>query len=184
MADEPRTDELAKRRSRKGRHQSGNPISGKRQIELTQKQADALQLRLGGASLKQIADALGYSQPSGAHYAIMQALKVTLPEQTREQHRNIELARLDRLMLAHWTPALAGDDKSARVVLQCVGMRAKLLGLEAPAQVNVNLYEGDAVEISVLQLLSDEQLEAALKMRNEVMELSRLRAGAIDAESS
>lgn len=186
----PPADELAKRRGKPG-VKSGRkpgfgpgPITGAKEIQAQKRHAEAVALRLAGANLRQIAEQLGYAGPAGAHAAIAAELKRTIPEETRDALRRMEIARLDRVELGHWQAAINGDEKSARIVLQCINQRSKLLGLEAPAQLNVNLYEGDAVEISVLQLLDDEQLAAALKMRDEVMELSRLRAGAIDAESS
>lgn len=183
-------DELAPRRKKRGLKPgrkpgtSRGPTTGATEVELTKKQAEALALRLAGANLQQIADTVGWASPSGAHQAILSALRKILPDQTRDEHRRLELARLDRLEQAHWVPALSGSDKSATVVLRCMGLRAKLLGLEAPAQVQVSLFEGDLVEVGVLDLLDGEALKNALALRDSMAELSRMRAGAIDADSS
>jgi hypothetical protein len=186
-------DELAERRKthkkpgvKRGRlvGSTQGPISGAKAIELTKKQADALGLRLAGASLMQIAESVGWETPAAAHSAIMSALKTILPPETRDEYRRLEIARLDRLEQGHWVRALNGDDKSANVVLKCIGMRAKLLGLEAPAQVQVSLFEGEVVEVGVLDLLDEQQLAKALELRDSMAELSRMRAGAIEAEPS
>lgn len=193
MSTPPTTppDELAPRRgakrgAKKGRRPGGpsGPITGGKAINLTEKQAKALQLRQAGATLKQVAVELGFNEPSQAHALVMSALKTILPDETRDEYRRLELARLDRLQMGHWTAAINGDDKAAVVVLRCMAARAKLLGLEAPAQVQVNLYEGEMVEVEVLKMLDAKQLEELRSVRSAVAELSRMRAGAVDAEPS
>ena len=97
--------------------------------------------------------------------------------------RALEVARLDALMAAHWPAATRGlNDKSSAVVLRCINQRARLLGLDAPAQVNVNLQDGEVVEVGVLQVLDEEHMEMALRLRDRVAALSRLRGGASSCE--
>lgn len=65
-----------------------------------------------------------------------------------------------------------------------ISQRSGLPRLDAPAQVDVNLQDGEVVELSVLQVLDDEHMEMAYKLRDQVAALSRLRAGALDGASS
>ena len=74
------------------------------------------------------------------------------------------------------------NDKSSAVVLRCINQRARLLGLDAPAQVNVNLQDGEVVEVGVLQVLDEEHMEMALRLRDRVAAFSRLRGGASSCE--
>src|SRR4029077_5628141 len=143
-------DELARRRAT--RQPPGNkpgrrggavgPVSGKRAIEAKQRQTQAVQLRVRGASLAQIAETVGYANATSAHKAIMSALRDMLPDDDRNDARRLELAKLDRLEMAAWNRAL-GDgedaDRAAATILKCVNQRAKLLGLEAPAAVDVRV---------------------------------------------
>lgn len=160
------------------------PTSGKRVIEMSEQQSKALALRLAGANLVQIADELGYASAAGARVAVMGALKIILPDELREDARAYELAVINRLQMAHWQPALAGDDKAATVVLRCVKMRREMLGLDAPAQVQVTLYEGEPVQIDVLQQLDEDTLAAARGLRSQMQELAKLKAGAINTTGS
>lgn len=188
-------DELAKRRLE--RKPPGNKpgrgsgvvgaVTSKRMVEARERQAQAIQLRIAGANLTQIAQRLGYKNPSGAHQAIMAALRDMLPEQDRADARRLELAKLDRLEMSAWNRAL-GDgedaDKAAYTILRCIGQRSKLLGLEAPAAVDVRVREGELVHVEILDVLNEQTLEALRPFQEEMVRLSRLRAGAIDVEPS
>jgi hypothetical protein len=183
-------DELAPRRVKpglkKGRRigTTPGPISGPKEIAMRQKQAEALQLRIAGATLIQVAEKLGYADASGAHYAIKAALKTILPPELKEEARQRELATLDRLQLAAWTPAMNGDTRAQHTVLSCVKARREMLGLDMPVRVDVTLFEGEPVEIEVLQVLDDEALAAARGIRSGMQELARLKSGAVEGKVS
>ena len=53
------------------------------------------------------------------------------------QLRDMEVARLDRLLAAHWGKATKGDVNATRMVLTIMDRRAKLLGLDAPQKLDV-----------------------------------------------
>jgi hypothetical protein len=189
------TDELAPRRERRkpgvkpGRKagSAAGPITGDKAIILTEKDAKALSLRRAGATLAQVADECGYTHASAAGKAITRALKQILPDQTRDEYRREEIDRLDRLQAAHWTRALSASedaDKSARVVLACINARAKLRGLEAPAQLDVSVRRGELVHVEILDLLDKDTLEALKPFQDRMVELSELRAGAIEATAT
>lgn len=187
-------DELAPRRqkqkpgNKRGRKAGTvvGPISGAREIETRRRQSEAVQLRIAGVSLAQIAERVGYANASGAHQAIMSALRQTLPDQERDDARRLELAKLDRLEMSAWNRALGGvePDKAATTILRCVAMRSKLLGLEAAQQVDVRVREGEMVRVEILELLNDETLERLRPFQEEMVRLSELRAGAIDVAAS
>lgn len=189
---EPTNDELAARRAgrkpgnkrgRKPGSSSGPTTSGKA-VVAAQRQRDAVQLRIAGASLQQIAERVGYAHASGAHQAITAALRQMLPEQERADARRLELAKLDRLEMAAWPQALAGDDRAAGTILRCIDRRAKLLGLDAPAQLDVKVREGETIRVEILEILNDETLAALAPFQEEMVRLSELRANAIDVEAT
>jgi AraC-like DNA-binding protein len=185
-------DELAPRRAKKkpgskpgrGPRSHPGPETGQRQIEAERKSSEAVQLRIAGANLTQIARQLGYADASGAHRAITRALKVMLPEQERSQARRLELAKLDRLEMAAWPHALAGDQAASGTIIRCVGMRAKLLGLEAPTQLDVRVREGEMIRVEILEVLNAETLEALKPFQEEMVRLSELRHNAIEAQAT
>lgn len=188
-------DELARRRAthkktgpKPGRRGGAvGPVSGARAATVKQRQAQAVQLRIAGANLTQIAERVGYANASGAHQAIMAALRDMLPEQERADARRLELAKLDRLEMSAWNRALGDSedaDKAATTILRCINTRAKLLGLEAAQQVDVRVREGELVHVEILEVLNDQTLEALRPFQEEMVRLSRLRAGAIEIPAS
>lgn len=189
MPDDPK-DELSARRGRrqpgtkKGRKHTGavGPVSGMKAIQAAERQAKALQLRQAGANLTQIAAEVGYATPSGAHQAIMAGLRTILPEKTRAEARKMEIARLDRLMMAHWTQALNGDKDSSTIVLRCISLRSELEGTRAPTELDVRVREGEPVRVEILELLNAETLAALKPFQDDMVRLSELRAGAIEVE--
>ena len=104
--------------------------------DVVTKEAQALELRKAGASFQMIADKLGYRDPSSAHKAVVRALANTI-QQPADELRPLEAERLDRLLLAVWPDACAGEDRAINRALQIMGQRAKLLGLNAPTRVDV-----------------------------------------------
>ena len=112
-------------------------------IRIQEKEIAAIGLRREGATYDEIAVQLGYADHTGARSAVLRGMRRALQEPADEL-RELEAARLDALMRAHWPFALAGDSKAAVVVLRTMERRAKLLGLDAPmvASVDVTVFEG------------------------------------------
>lgn len=119
----------------------------------------ALELRKAGVSFQAIADALGYRSASGAFAAVKAALNATLREPASEL-RELELARLDALLLPFWRRAQGGDDKAVDRCLRIMERRARLLGLDAPTNTKV--------ELSLEDIGRDiDRIEAAVKAKEE-----------------
>ena len=119
-----------------------------RQVDALQRQKQALELRCAGRSYRDIAEALGYRGPSGAHSAVMSALKRTLQEPADEL-RKLEVARLDRMLWALWKQVIKGDGGAIDRVLRIMERRAKLLGIDAPTRTQVTGEDGGAVHLVV-----------------------------------
>ncbi|MCL5942763.1 MAG: hypothetical protein M1325_04475 [Actinobacteria bacterium] len=98
------------------------------------READALELRLGGATYEQIAARLGYKNRSGALRAVLRSLDRLIEPQEVEQLRRLELERLDRLLLGIWYSAVHGEAQAIDRVLKILERRARLLGLDAPVR--------------------------------------------------
>ena len=91
----------------------------------------ALELRLAGASYRQIAERLAVSLPVAWKHT-QAALKQALQEPAQEV-RQLELLRLERLHMAHWPQALGGSGDATDRVLKIMDRRARLLGLDQVA---------------------------------------------------
>ncbi len=100
------------------------------------KQRRALQLRTEGRTLDQIADELGYADKSGAHRAITAALD-RHEAAAVDEYRDLEAARLNELQRAVWPLAIAGDLAAVTACIRIIDRRARLLGLDVPAQLDV-----------------------------------------------
>lgn len=105
--------------------------------ETLQKERQTLELRRAGVTFDVIADRLGFHDRGGAYKAYRRALARTLQEPADEL-RQTELDRLDRLHAAYWPQAMRGDVRAGQMILRIAERRARLLGLDAPEQVNVH----------------------------------------------
>lgn len=112
--------------------------TSKRRLEAAAKQRQALSLRQAGVTYADIADRLGYAASSGAYKAVMAALDKTLQEPADELRR-VELARLDRLQSSVWLAATGGDMTALDRILKIMERRARLMGLDAPVKIGVNI---------------------------------------------
>ena len=120
-----------------------------------QRRTQAIALRLAGVDFESIATRLGYASRGAECTDINRALEQSLAEQARDGEvlRQAELLRLDRLQAGVWTQALAGDPRSAEVALKVIDRRCKLLGLDAPAR--VELMTMGAIEAEIERLSAE-----------------------------
>jgi hypothetical protein len=100
------------------------------QIEEQHRRTQAYELRLAGATYPVIADRLGFATPEDAQASVIQELR------RQSAHDNtatdLELARLDAMLLGLWAKARRGDRFAVEQVLKISERRIVLLG-GAPA---------------------------------------------------
>jgi len=111
-----------------------------------ERQRQALELRLSGATLDVIAKELHFRHPSGVAYAVEAALKRTL-EPAANEVRKIEIARLDRALLSIWRSVLNGHHGAIDRYLKISDRRARLLGLDAPVKLSGNITSDLTIKI-------------------------------------
>jgi hypothetical protein len=81
-------------------NQRGSPKkTSPRRLLAAEKQRRALEMKIAGAILEQIAAEVGYKSPSGAYQAIQAALKATL-QPPADELRRLQYERLERLYAA------------------------------------------------------------------------------------
>lgn len=127
-----------------------------RKTKALQNQIAALQLRVGGATYQAIADALGYAGASGAAKAVYRALE-NVQEELREttlQYVQLQLERLDRMLLAVWPAASRGSYGAVDRVLRIEERRAKLLGLDI-AKETLSLEHSGEVSVTFNVIYGD-----------------------------
>ncbi len=156
-------------------------------VEIAERRAKAVDMRMSGSSYKAIADALGYKTASAASQDVTRALEAAVAEQSRsvEAYREEELQRLDLLLAEAWAilkrthvtvshgrivrddldqpieddgPTLQAIDR----ILKIQERRAKFLGLDAPTKVEAITVDALDAEIARLaaELESGEAREA------------------------
>lgn len=143
-------------------------------VDAAQRDAHALELHAAGASYRQIADRLGVS-PSTAHACVTRGLDRTRREPA-DALRELELARLDKLQVeatevlaAHHVVIQAGrvvvDEDTGqpftdhgptlaaiRTLVHVQESRRKLLGLDAPLQVDAKVFTVDQMDARIREL--------------------------------
>lgn len=100
------------------------------------REREALELRKAGASYDQIGQKLDVSRDT-ARAIVMKAMQSIKSEceESAEEIRDLELARIDSMLLGLWEKARRGDVAAVDRVLRLQDRRAKLMGLDAtPAQ--------------------------------------------------
>jgi hypothetical protein len=128
-----------------------SPSASRKKITQTVKQAEALKLRIAGATYEEIAQALHYATRSGAYKAIKEALRKTIQEPADEV-RQLELARLDALLASVWTQATAaGEPRQMEAVDRALRIQAQrtfyITGLKVPEKVE---HAGEPMQIQVV----------------------------------
>lgn len=106
--------------------------------DIDARRVKAMDMRLAGASYRQIGAALGINHTT-AMQDVSHMLREYMTEPT-EEVRKAEMQRLDRLMMAHWNAAIAGDTKATQMVLNIMDRRARLLGIDAPVKVDITQW--------------------------------------------
>ena len=103
-----------------------------------EQQNQIVQGMVAGLSLDEIARVTGLSDAT-----VKRERKRLIEQRVDERDSSIaqlrerELLSLDRLQRAHWQQACSGHIASSRIVLDCIKQRSKMLGLEAPVQIDV-----------------------------------------------
>ena len=120
--------------------------------EALERQRRALELKIAGATYREIAAALGYRDGSAAYKAVQAGKRLGFVEPAAEL-RQLESDRLDRLQRAVWTNAVKGDLPAVNAALKISDQRAKLLGLNAPQRTDVTIKLDDQLAAQVIAVL-------------------------------
>lgn len=123
----------------------GETKASENRLSANARQKQALELRMAGYGYEAIAERLGYGGPSGAFKAIQSAMKATLKEPA-DAVRELEVKRLDTMLAGIWIAVRNGNLQAIDRALKIMTRRAELLGLDAPARVNVDLMVRNAAQ--------------------------------------
>jgi len=119
----------------RGRGTGGRSKTKPDAIRITERHVKALELRKAGLTFASIAIKLGYANPAAAANAVKCHLEKMIEEPAKEV-RQMELARLDDMLLSIWGEVRKGHLGAIDRALKIQERRAKLLGLDAPTKID------------------------------------------------
>ena len=132
-----------------------------------------LQMRVQGMTYRQIAIACGLRSEMQAFEVVIAEIQKMTAEAAAEA-RKLECDRLDSLLNAIWPKAMDGDTKAVTTVLGIMQRRAELLGLDAPARVDITHRVREmAIEMGIDPDIAVEEAEAIIRARNQYREGGR-----------
>lgn len=100
----------------------------------------ALNLRTAGHSFRVIAEELGVSVKTAYHDVADALTYLSKYERVlAEDHRAMQLARLDAMLSYVWGRVENGDTFAITTALSIMSRQARLLGLDAPIEIDVNI---------------------------------------------
>lgn len=102
-----------------------------------QRAAEGWHLRVIGRTWQQIADELGYANPSNAHRAVMR-FAGTIPDPKPDTLREMWRARMERLWSLAHRDAEAGRPGALRAGVAIADRASRLDGLDAPTRYEVS----------------------------------------------
>lgn len=124
-------------------------------IGIAERRAKALDLRKSGHSYRQIAEALRGSEGVSAKYNEPAAHKDVADElarlrelsaETAKDVLELELTRLDAMILVLWPQVEKGDQFAIDRVLKIQDRRARYLGLDEANELNLNVRDDAGIE--------------------------------------
>ena len=133
-----------------------------RAAAVNERRRKALELRKAGATYEQVANQLGYHDKSHARKEIAEAIESIVREPAAEV-LDLELSRLDAMLVGLWTKAKGGDGAAVDRVLRIMDRRARYLGLDSPEK---REHTG-AVSIDLSEMMA-----AAERMRERLSKAS------------
>lgn len=115
-------------------------LTADQQIEQEERYRRALALRLSGASWDEVAAQVGYANGSAASRAVLARIRDTT-NQAASEWRDLENARLERLLRGVWPRAINPQDRqqmsAVKQALDIIRAQRDLNGLDAPRRVDI-----------------------------------------------
>jgi IS30 family transposase len=154
---------------------NGKKSDGAR-LEAAERRQQAFELRKRGVSYRGIGAELDISEAQ-AHRDVQRGLAqlAELERASAEEYRAMELARLDRAVLALAPKLRIGDPQVVSTWIRLSESRRKLLGLDAPTAIDVQGTVSPAyiaLRATVLQLLPAEQRVLLADALDQVIDAS------------
>lgn len=150
----PTNKPAAERRKKIGAKQKA------KELEIEVRRAKVAKLKLGGISLRQIAQELGCSL--GTVHSDLEAVLARTVD-TADEHirmeRDVSLGRCEVALRAIWPRICRGDVEAINAFVRLDQRRAKLLGLDAPTKQELSGPDGGPIPVAA-QTSLEQKLES------------------------
>ncbi len=135
--------------------------------QVAERRSKAVQMRVDGYSLEAVALSLEYDSTAEAANDITRALEEAIAAQvhTVDVYREIEVRRLDQMLLALHPGIQRGTPRAIEIALKVAERRAKLLGLDSATKLELTTI--DAVDQQIA-LLTEELARQAAAMGADI----------------
>lgn len=130
--------------------------TSKTAIDMKQRQIQALNLRIAGASIRQIAEHMKCSVAT-AHKLVSREIRELDDkiEELQNQYKRLNLSRTDALISAHWNSR--GNPRNAEIILKSAAEQNRIIGAYAPIKT-----EGINANVNINQNLTPEEIETEI----------------------
>jgi len=103
-----------------------------------ERRVKAFELRKQGQSYRAIGQVLGVSHAQAQRDVVEELDRLNaLTRAHAEDYRRLQLERLEDLLAAVWPAAIDGDIAAQGAVLRIIERQSRLLGLDAPARIDI-----------------------------------------------
>lgn len=162
-----------------------NNRTGVKAIETIEREAIAFELRKQGLSYNEIGKRLNTTSTTAWNYvnSVLTSINEKLNEDVTRV-RILEVSRLDDMLAKLYPKIMAGQEGAITTALRIAERRSKMLGLDAPEKINHAGADGGPIEVSVIQGLSDEELDARILRIQQYLCLPAPSITAIAAEAT
>ncbi len=129
-------------------------------VEAREREMKAFEMRKAGATYMQIGDKLEVTK-QGAHKMVKRVLDAMIAKTADDavHVRELEIVRLDSLMLGLWPKARTGHEGAVDRVLRVMKRRAELMGLDAPTKIESETKQTVVMHVDPkLEALGDTEL--------------------------
>lgn len=137
--------------------QNQHTTNTKEQATLAERRANALKLKIAGATYDAIARTLHYANRGNA-YRDIQAALAAITKEPAEQLKKLELERCDEMLLYIWPQVKKGNLSAIDRALRIMERRARYEGLDAPTRQVVTVITEDVIDAEIRRL--EEKLAA------------------------
>lgn len=121
------------------------------QAKLAERRAQALNLKIAGATYEAIARTLHYASRGNAHRDIHTAL-AAITKEPAEEYVKLQMARLDEMLLALWPKVRKGDAHAISRALTVMHQQNQLAGVYAPTRQTVTIISEDLIDAAIRDL--------------------------------